>query len=303
MNVSPYKSDIVNFFSDKHVFITGGTGFVGKAVVEKLLRSCPDIGVIYLLVREKKGVTSKERFNNYTKHLIFKNLMKQSPKCFEKLRLITGDVLEERLGIDVMERQELIEKVNVVIHCAATVKFTLPLRESIQFNVVGTYQLLELGKEMKNLLSFVHVSTAYCQEIGKILEERGYATEYDPLRIIRMVKVLDDKCMELIRPVIMRGNHSNTYTYTKALAEVLVSKYQNVLPVVIARPAIILCSKNEPFSGYTEYTHGPNAVGLGGSYGILRVMYCADNYPTCYVPVDYVANATLAIAYDRGVKR
>uniref|UniRef100_A0A336MDU5 Fatty acyl-CoA reductase n=1 Tax=Culicoides sonorensis TaxID=179676 RepID=A0A336MDU5_CULSO len=296
------KSEIIQFFTGKHVLITGGTGFVGKVIVEKLLRSCPDISGVYLLVREKKGETPHQRFNNYTKHLVFSRVAKSNPKCFEKLRLIKGDVLEEGLGLDDDARGELVENVNVVFHCAATVKFTLPLKESIEFNVLGTYRLLELGKEMKNLVSFVHVSTAYSQEIGTITEERLYPTRHDPLNIIKMTEVLDEPCMELLRPDLMRGNHSNTYTYTKGLAEVLVSKYENVLPVVIARPAIILSSKNEPFTGYTEYKHGPNAVGLGGSYGIIRAMLCSNHNPTCYVPVDYVANATIAVAWDRAEK-
>jgi fatty acyl-CoA reductase len=37
------------------VLITGATGFCGKTLLEKLLRSCPDISNIYLLVRPKKG--------------------------------------------------------------------------------------------------------------------------------------------------------------------------------------------------------------------------------------------------------
>lgn len=283
--------------------MTGGTGFLGKAIVEKLLRSCPNLSKIYLLVREKKGVTPNKRCTDYTKHLIFTKLVETSPDSFKKLHIVKGDILEEGLGLDDTDKQELVGNVNIVIHCAATVKFTLPLRESVEFNVLGSYRLLELAKEMKSLLSFVHVSTAYCQEIGTVMEERGYATDHDPLNVIQMTKVLDNACMELIRPILMKGNHSNTYTYTKSLAEALVRKYENILPVVIARPAIILCAKKEPFSGYTEGTRGPNGVGLGGSYGILRVMYSNDDYPTCYVPVDYVTNATLAIAYDRGIKR
>jgi FlaA1/EpsC-like NDP-sugar epimerase len=35
----------------RSIFITGATGFVGKVLVEKLLRSCPDIAKIYILVR------------------------------------------------------------------------------------------------------------------------------------------------------------------------------------------------------------------------------------------------------------
>lgn len=42
---------IADFFEDRSVFITGSTGFVGKVLVEKLLRSCPKIKRLYLLMR------------------------------------------------------------------------------------------------------------------------------------------------------------------------------------------------------------------------------------------------------------
>lgn len=35
--------------------MTGGTGFLGKVLTEKLLRTCDGISKIYLLVRPKKG--------------------------------------------------------------------------------------------------------------------------------------------------------------------------------------------------------------------------------------------------------
>lgn len=52
---------IPDFFRGKNIFITGGSGFIGKVLIEKLLRSCPDLENIYLLMREKKGKTSEER--------------------------------------------------------------------------------------------------------------------------------------------------------------------------------------------------------------------------------------------------
>jgi fatty acyl-CoA reductase len=49
------------FFKDKTIFITGTTGFVGKVVLEKILRSCPDFKRIYIMVRPKKGQSNESR--------------------------------------------------------------------------------------------------------------------------------------------------------------------------------------------------------------------------------------------------
>lgn len=52
---------IPEWFSGKNIFITGGTGFIGKILIEKMLRSCPDIGNIYMLIRPKKQKSGTER--------------------------------------------------------------------------------------------------------------------------------------------------------------------------------------------------------------------------------------------------
>ena len=51
----------------KCVFVTGGSGFMGKVLLEKLLRSCPDIACIYVLLRPKKGVQIQERLKAIVK--------------------------------------------------------------------------------------------------------------------------------------------------------------------------------------------------------------------------------------------
>ena len=64
--LTPIPSEIAEFFTNKSVFITGATGFLGKTLVEKLLRSCYEIDKIYLLVRQKKGKTPNERLEELT---------------------------------------------------------------------------------------------------------------------------------------------------------------------------------------------------------------------------------------------
>lgn len=46
---------IAKFYGGKSILITGATGFMGKVMVEKLLRDCRDVKCIYILVRMKRG--------------------------------------------------------------------------------------------------------------------------------------------------------------------------------------------------------------------------------------------------------
>ena len=42
-------------YKDKKILLTGGTGFLGTALVEKILRSLPNIGCLYLVIRPSRG--------------------------------------------------------------------------------------------------------------------------------------------------------------------------------------------------------------------------------------------------------
>jgi len=54
------NSPVVQFYHEKTVFITGATGFMGKVLVEKLLRST-NVRRLLLLIRPKKGVQTEQR--------------------------------------------------------------------------------------------------------------------------------------------------------------------------------------------------------------------------------------------------
>lgn len=55
-------SSIDTFFAETVILVTGATGFLGKALLEKLLRSCPRVATIFVLIRPKKNQSIEERF-------------------------------------------------------------------------------------------------------------------------------------------------------------------------------------------------------------------------------------------------
>jgi fatty acyl-CoA reductase len=62
------SSQVAAFYSGKSVFVTGGTGFLGISVVEKILRCCPDVKNIYLLIRPRKGKSAQDRMQDVIKN-------------------------------------------------------------------------------------------------------------------------------------------------------------------------------------------------------------------------------------------
>ena len=66
------QMSIADYYRGKHVFITGGTGFIGKVLIEKILRSCPGIAGVYCLVRPKNGKAAQQRINDLLEEMVGK---------------------------------------------------------------------------------------------------------------------------------------------------------------------------------------------------------------------------------------
>lgn len=67
---SASESHIADWFRGQVVFVTGSTGFMGKVLVEKLLRDCPEIKTCYLLMRTKRGIEPEQRRDDYINHMV-----------------------------------------------------------------------------------------------------------------------------------------------------------------------------------------------------------------------------------------
>lgn len=164
-------SIIADFFQDRSVFITGSTGFVGKVLVEKLLRSCPKIKRLYLLMRTSpsKDIATRrnELINNQVNFSIlnlasvidpfkWRNCVQvfswiDQPNVLDKIFAVAGDMTLPGLGISPSDMQLLIEDVSIVINSAASVRFDDDLKDALQTNVKGPRQLLAICQKMAKL--------------------------------------------------------------------------------------------------------------------------------------------------------
>ncbi|KAJ7412746.1 hypothetical protein BTVI_45408 [Pitangus sulphuratus] len=293
---------VPEFYEGKNVLLTGATGFMGKVLLEKLLRSCPKVKAVYVLVRNKAGQTPEARIEEITSCKLFDRLREEQPDFKAKIIVVMSELTQPDLDLSEPIKEKLIDCINIVFHCAATIRFNETLRDAVQLNVIATQQLLFLAQRMKNLEVFVHVSTAYAYCNRQLIEEVVYPPPVDPKKLIDSLEWMDDDLVNDITPKLL-GNRPNTYIYTKALAESVVQQEASKLNIAIIRPSIVGASWKEPFPGWIDNFNGPSGIFIAAGKGILRTMRATNDAVADLIPVDVVINATLAAAWYSGVHR
>lgn len=91
----PNECSIKTFFAEKVIFLTGATGFVGKALLEKLLRTCPAVTRIFVLIRPRTKQSIEERFNkllenpvcNTFSFVVYHRLICEAKNCLSRRSL------------------------------------------------------------------------------------------------------------------------------------------------------------------------------------------------------------------------
>lgn len=176
------KISIREFFTGKNILLTGSTGFLAKAITEKILWEFPEIGKIYLLIRPKvksgnSVISVAERLKeDVLRNSAFSRLREKYGEDFEeycesKIEAVAGDLTLENLGLNEKDYNSLASKINVVINSAATVVFDEQLDIALNLNTFGPLRLLNFAKKAGAI--FVQISTAYvCGRRTGLVSER-----------------------------------------------------------------------------------------------------------------------------------
>lgn len=106
---------------------------MGICLLEKILRTIPNHGTIYLLLRPKRGKDVAQRLEDIKKNSVFEKLLenKSVEQAFGKVKAIAGEVSEPNLGISVEDRRTITDNVNVIFHSAATLDFGDTLKTTV----------------------------------------------------------------------------------------------------------------------------------------------------------------------------
>jgi HAD superfamily hydrolase (TIGR01490 family) len=147
----------------KHVLLTGATGFLGQATLEKLLSSYPTTRVT-LLIRARGNTAGAARLPGLLRKPVFQRWRDEVGEA-EVQRVVA-----ERVSVvegDLDAATDLPDDLDVVIHGASTVSFDPPIDEAFQTNVEGVAALYRALARSGADPHVVHISTAYVAGVRK----------------------------------------------------------------------------------------------------------------------------------------
>jgi thioester reductase-like protein len=249
-----------------NVFLTGATGFLGSEIMKRILERHPK-SRLAILVRSTPKETARERVEKLMARMFGPD---ERGRYAERVEVVEGDISLRGAGMDSERSARLAERVDQVIHCAASVRFDMPLEVARRDNTEGTRNILNFAERMPRLGRFDYIGTAFVAG-----DRRGVIRE-DELDVGQ--------------------RFSNSYEQTKMEAEKLVRAFAARHPTAIYRPSIVVGSsktgETTTFQGFYQALLFYRRL-FGGK---LIVMMPADpNTPLDLVPVDYVVDALFAL--------
>jgi nucleoside-diphosphate-sugar epimerase len=243
--------------SVEKILVTGGTGFIGGAVLAELINTTYWPQTL-IMVRGATPAEARERIVRSLKRFLpdapIESMLSDDQLIFAGLEDATSLIKEPR-----------IRDVTHVIHSAAVTAFSNHPRIRA-INVDASLKFVEVLKACARVQRFVNVGTAWCvgMDVEKLVTEDGEQGS---------------------------AKHLVPYTESKLEFERLVRRLHADFPFVSARPSIVV--------GHTRYGTQPS----GSIYWVFRSVHvlgkftCSFDQPMDVVPVDWVAQALMGLAF------
>jgi hypothetical protein len=153
------------------IFMTGGTGLLGRELVARLLACCGD-EPIYLLIRGRDNSEVHKRFFSLCNYLGSHRLV------WDRMRLcpVRGDITLPWFGLDRKDIQKLAGRVTRIIHSAACTNLNTSLQEARRTNLQGAWETLRLALSCRRFQSLVWISTAFVagDRNGPIIDRKEF---------------------------------------------------------------------------------------------------------------------------------
>lgn len=328
--------NVDDILKDYNVFLTGASGFVGTAILQRLLnvKESDKCKIFCLLRCGRKFSTVTERLRNeILKNEILELTESEIDDLIVNERVIPleGELTEDLLGFDnkTISRLRYSHNSNnkkgiVIIHCAADIDFQREVNQSININVNGSYQCINVGNEIE-AKGFIHISTLYVnsrEHRDKHVKEQIYDSGLDFVEIFQKwlklknepknkntnnVKVFDEKYIKEIKSITSKNNPlqrqewPNNYTFTKNMAENVVRYYANKdtgfnIPLSIIRLGIVSPIHRGKHLGWFMGNGGFVFLVIGIATGNIRYLNGDGKGRPDFVPVDYTCDTILSVA-------